>query len=93
MAIIYKFRNKKSKKPYSDTFISEVDAVKVAEFLKAENPVLPTVILLSMANAIIASTHLQLLLEEHNIVVPETVYDSFENDEVTYLDCKSKTVH
>jgi hypothetical protein len=44
MAIIYKFTGKKNKQPYSETFINNVDAIKVADFLRAENPNLPDVI-------------------------------------------------
>ena len=93
MAIIYKFNNKNKKQPYSDTFLSEVKLDKVTSFLQAENPYLPISILKSMAKAIIASTHLQLLLDEHDIVIPNEVYDSFENNEINYLDYGTKTLH
>jgi hypothetical protein len=94
MAIIYKFTGKSSKKDdYSDTFLKEVDLNKVTDFLRAENPNLPEKILVSMANAIVASTHLQLLLDEHGIVIPSSVYETFEDHEINYLDYGSKTLH
>ena len=93
MAIIYKFTGKKNKQPYSETFINNVDAIKVADFLRAENPNLPDVILLSMAHAIIASTHLQLLLDEYGIVIPDSVYESLDDNNVNYLDYGKETLH
>ena len=95
MAIIYKFTPKKNKnKPYSQHFIEKVSAKKVTEFLMAQDPHLPHKVAESMSIAIITSTHLQLLLDEHGIDVPSTVDNSFdEYYNLNYLDHGSETIH
>ena len=93
MAIIYKFVPKKRKKkdPYSQHFIQKVSAKKVTEFLMAQDPCLPKDIAESMSFAIITSTHLQLLLEEHGLSVPSKEYDEYTH--LNYLDHGSETIH
>lgn len=95
MAIIYKFTPKKNnKKPYSQHFIETVSAKKVTEFLMAQDKALPKKVAESMSLAIITSTHLQLLLDEHGIDVPRTVDNSFdEYYNLNYLDHGSETIH
>ena len=94
MGKIYKFTGKiKKAKPYSHTFIRKVSKANVSAFLQMENPSIPTKVCDALADSLISSTHLQLLLDENNLNVPASVDNSFEDLNSYYLDYGKKTLH
>ena len=88
MSIILKFP--KTKKLYSDKFLTGVKPNAIGDFIKKENPHLSIKAADSMALAIIYSTYLQLVFEEEgNHIVPSM--DEFD----TYIWAANdkKTLH
>jgi hypothetical protein len=88
MAKIYTFKPKKVK-PYSEKFLDQVDARKIALYLQSQNSKLTDKLADAFANAIISHTYLDLMLHE-NGYDNYTFEDEFFNEIINY--CK-ETVH
>ena len=87
MSKILKFP--KTKKRYSETFLSGVKPNAIGDFIKKENPHLSLRAADAMALAIIYSTYLQLVFEEEGDIPP-----SFEEfDKYIWAAHDKKTFH
>jgi hypothetical protein len=83
----------KKKKPYSEHFIDTVDLRKISSFLQMENPDMPDRVADAIANSIVSSTFMQLVLDEFMYDMPKSVEDSFYNDNINYIHNEKETVH
>ena len=87
MSKILKFP--KTKKRYSETFLSGVKPNAIGDFIKKENPHLSLRAADAMALAIIYSTYLQLVFEEEGDIPPS--FDEF--DKYIWAAHDKKTLH
>lgn len=94
MAKIYHFKGKKNKKkPYSEEFMDKIDLRKIASFLQMENSDMPDKVADAIATSIVSSTYMQLVLDEFVYEMPESVENSFYNDNINYIHNEKETIH
>jgi len=76
----------KSKKPYSDRFLTNVKPEAIGDFILKQNPGMSVRAADAMALAIIYSTYLQLVFDEEGRNVPLDIMDALEtNDRSTFI--------
>lgn len=90
MAIIYKFKGK-AKQKKSDNFIKQVDPTQVSVYLQSTNPDMPKPVADALSMAIITTTHLDLVLAEHDLELLRTFTDAYNTFQD--IDYGQKTLH